>query len=347
MDYRIIVGIDQSKLTIDAALLQVSKPAQLITEQFENNGKGFKKMIKWILTQSSCPMAEVLICTEHTGLYSYPLCVFCKEHQIALWMESALQIKKSLGVQRGKNDQVDAKRIAQYAFIHRHEVKLFELPAESLLALKQLLAYRERLIESRKSFQTPMKELKEFNADLSGMIVKETNSLVKTIDRKIEKVNQEMMQLVKEDEILNKQYQLITSVPGIGDITAIYLLVYTGGFSRFSNWKQFACFCGIAPFDYKSGTSIKGKTRVSHLANKKLKSILTMCVLGMIKTDNELKQYYDRRKAEGKHSMSIINVLRNKLVSRVFAVVRRGTAYIPVAAYHQEALGELPGIVYG
>jgi transposase len=248
-------------------------------------------------------------------------------------VESALQIKKSLGVQRGKNDQVDAKRIAQYAFIHRHEVKLFELATESLLALKQLLAYRERLVESRKSFQTPMKELKEFNADLSGKIIKETNSLLKTIDRKIEKVNAEMLELVKQDDTLNKQYRLITTVPGIGEITAIYLLVYTGGFSRFSSWKQFACFCGIAPFDYKSGTSIKGKTRVSHLANKKLKSILTMCALGMIKTDNELKQYYERRKADGKNSMSVINVLRNKLVSRVFAVVERGTAYLSTAEY--------------
>ena len=79
-------------------------------------------------------------------MYSYPLCVFCQEQEIALWMESALQIKKSLGIQRGKNDRTDAKRIAQYAFAQRHRVKLHQLPAKSLLALKQLLAYRERLV---------------------------------------------------------------------------------------------------------------------------------------------------------------------------------------------------------
>lgn len=337
MGYKIFLGIDQSKLTIDVALLQEKSPDKLVSEQFENNSKGFVKMYRWIQKQAVCAWQEILICTEHTGLYSYPLCVFCQEQGIALWLESALQIKQSLGIQRGKNDKADAKRIAQYAFVQRHRVKLFKMPAKTLLALKQLLSYRERLIESRKSFLTPQKELKEFHADFSGIIIKETLSLLKAIDKKIVKVNEQMLQLIKQDQELNKQYQLVTSIPGIGDVTALYLLVYTGAFSRFESYKQFACYCGIAPFDFKSGTSIKGKTRVSHLANKKLKSILTMCAIGVIKNDSELKQYYNRRKAEGKHSMSVINVVRNKLVSRAFAVIYRGTAYVPVEEFNRAA----------
>jgi len=333
MDYNVIVGIDQSKLTIDAALLMVSNHEQKVTEQFENNAKGFKRMLLWIEKQSSCSLQEVLLCTEHTGLYSYPLSVFCQQHQLSLWLENALQIKQSLGIQRGKNDRADARRIAQYAFTHRHRAKLYAMPAKTLLALKQLLAYRERLVESRKSFKTAQGELKEFKADLSGLVIKETESLLKTIDRKIEKVNQSMLQLVKEDAPLYKQYQLITTIPAIGNITALYLLVYTDGFSRFDTWKQFACYCGVAPFDHQSGTSIKRRTRVSNLANKKLKSLLTMCALVMIKNHPEFKRYYERRKAEGKHSMSVINVLRNKLISRVFAVMKRGTAYIPYEQY--------------
>jgi transposase len=338
MEYKIFAGIDQSKLTIDVALLNAAKPGQLVTEKFENNPKGFKMMMKWIKKNSMCSMQEVLICSEHTGLYSYPLSVFCQEQQLALWMESALQIKKSLGIQRGKNDRTDAKRIAQYAFAQRHKVKLFQLPAKTLMALKQLLAYRERLVESRKSFQTAKGELKKFKADLSGgLVIKESESLLKTIDHKIKTVNENMLQLVMDDAALSKQYELIITVPGVGPITAIYLLVYTAGFSRFDSWKQFACYCGVAPFDFTSGTSIKGKTRVSHLANKKLKSILTLCALGMIKNDSEIKQYYERRKAEGKNSMSVINVIRNKIISRVFAVVHRGSVYVPAIEFNKAA----------
>src|SRR5207249_8492402 len=123
-----------------------------------------------------------------------------------------------------KNDRTDAKRIAQYAFTHRQGVQLHTLPDKALLALKQLLAYRERLVESRKSFQIPAGELKEFKADLSGLVIKESDSLLKTIDRKIEKVNGAMLELVKADTLLSKQYELITTVPGIGTITAIYFL---------------------------------------------------------------------------------------------------------------------------
>src|SRR5579859_4755992 len=226
MEYKVIVGIDQSKLSIDAALLLTSKSEQLITEQFENNEKGFKQMTRWIQKQSLCSLAEVLICSEQTGLYSYPLSVFCHENHLALWMENALQIKQSLGIQRGKNDRTDAKRIAQYACTHRHQVKLQAMPAKALLTLKQLLAYRERLIESRKSFQIPKGELKEFKADLSGLIIKDTDSLLKVMDRKIEKVNEAMLELIKDDSTLGKQYELITTVPGIGSITAIYFIVY-------------------------------------------------------------------------------------------------------------------------
>jgi transposase len=337
MEYKVIVGIDQSKLTIDVALMRVSNPAQMVTEKFENNHKGLNRMLKWVLKQSLCSPAEILICTENTGLYSYPLCVFCQEQGLALWLESALQIKQSLGIQRGKNDRIDARRIAQYAFAHRHKVTLYTLPAKTLLALKQLIAYRERLVESRKSFLVPQKELKEFKADLSGVVIKETQSLLKTLDKKIEKATEKMVELVKADDELSKQHQLITSVPGIGNIVALYLLVYTGGFSRFNTWRQFACYCGVAPFEYSSGTSIKGKTRVSHLANKKIKSLLTMCALSLIRKDNEYKQYYERRKAEGKHSMSVINVIRNKMISRVFAVVRRGSMYVPTAEFNQAA----------
>jgi transposase len=187
MNYEVIVGIDQSKLTIDVALLLTGKSEQLVTEQFKNNEKGFRQMTKWIQKQSMCSLSQVLICTEQTGLYSYPLSVFCQENKLALWMENALQIKQSLGIQRGKNDRTDAKRIAQYAFTHHHGVKLYTMPAKALLALKQLMAYRERLIESRKSFQIPKNELKEFKADLSGLIIKDSDSLLKVIDRKIER----------------------------------------------------------------------------------------------------------------------------------------------------------------
>ena len=108
------------------------------------------------------------------------------------------------------------------------------------------------------------------------------------------------------------------------------MLVHTHTFTAFKDARQFACYCGIAPFEYASGTSIKGKTKVSHLANKKLKSLLNMAALNAVRFDSELKAYYERRVKEGKNKMCVLNIIRNKLVSRVFAVVKRGTPYVDV-----------------
>ena len=129
---------------------------------------------------------------------------------------------------------------------------------------------------------------------------------------------------------MQKKFEIAKSVHGVGKQTALFVLVYTNGFTLFDEWRKFACYCGLAPFEHTSCISIRGKTRVSHLANKKLKSLLTMCALNTIKKENEFKIYYDRRIAEGKSAMSTINILRNKIVSRIFAAVKRGTPYQPV-----------------
>lgn len=159
-------------------------------------------------------------------------------------------------------------------------------------------------------------------------LIAKQSLLMQMLKQKIELINQQLSQLVEQDKDLKEKYSLVTSVYGVGKQTALFILVYTNGFTAFSHWKKFACYCGIAPFRVASGTSIRGKTRISSLGNKKLKSLLTMCALNTIKKDDELKRYYDRRIAEGKNAMSTINVLRNKLLSRIFAVVNRGTPYL-------------------
>ena len=92
--------------------------------------------------------------------------------------------------------------------------------------------------------------------------------------------------------------------------------------------KKFACYAGIAPFEYASGTSVKGRTRVHPCANKQLKSLLNMAAMNAIKINGEYKQYYKRRQQEGKNNMSTLNIIRNKILARIFAVVKRQTPYV-------------------
>ena len=132
---------------------------------------------------------------------------------------------------------------------------------------------------------------------------------------------------MKDDEDLHKQYKLAISVKCVGFVAASYLLVYTHGFTRFDTAKQLASYAGIAPFEYSSGTSIRGRTKVHPMANKKLKTILHMCAVSSVRHNPEMKAYFERKVDEGKNKMLVLNAVRNKIVGRVFSCVKKERMY--------------------
>jgi len=334
MNYKGFVGIDISKNTLDVVVIAEGKRTGE-HQQFSNNLKGFKSLLKWSVKVIKCKQDELLFCMEHTGVYTYQLSCFLSENELSFCLENPLQIKRSMGISRIKNDKADAQLIARYAMIHHEDLKLYDLPLKIIFKLRHMLAYRERLIKSRHTINIASKELsKHTEKEDCEFISKESKSLVKVLSKRIEKIDAEIKQLIESEESLKKNYDLIISVGGVGKVTARHLLVLTNNFSSFSNSREFACYSGIAPFEHSSGTSIKGRTKISHLANKKMKSLLNLGACTAILHDKELKNYYQRKIKEGKAPMSVINVVRNKIVSRVFAVVKRGTPYVSIANYN-------------
>jgi transposase len=317
------VGTDVSKATLD-----VYDYLHGISLQVANNKMGYKHLLKW-LKQHHVTLEEVVICFEHTGIYSLPLAVFLSEHKISFCIVSGLEIKRSLGINRGKSDKKDAKAIARYAYLRRGELKLYHLPSRQLLELKSLLSLREKMIKDRKGYQNTLGEMQTMlKVGKKDFLYLAQAHLIKELTNQIKKVEKQMKELIEQDEQLAKMYRLITSVKGVGLILGVNFLVYTGGFTLFDDWRKFACYSGIAPFEYQSGSSIKSKKKISHLANKNLKALLSNAACCCIQSSNELKQYYQKRLSEGKSKMSTQNIIRNKIVARVFAVIKRGTPFV-------------------
>ena len=145
----------------------------------------------------------------------------------------------------------------------------------------------------------------------------------------IEEIEHQVEEIIQQDEELNTLYQLLQTIVGIGPVIALMLIVYTEGFSRFDTWRKFASYIGIAPFEHLSGSSIKGKTKVSRLAYRELKGKLYMGATKAIDTDPQLKAYYNRKKnVENKHHLKVMNAVMNKLIARAFAVAKRKTPYV-------------------
>jgi len=328
MKKNVVIGIDFSKLTLDVTFFNTNNPEEKQYQQFENTKKGCVQIIKWVKrTFKDC--SDWLVCGEFTGIYSMTSAMVFNEKGIDLWLENPRQIKLSSGISREKNDKVDSNQIALYADRFMDRAKPYKTNNKALLKVRELVSYKDRLTKIRSQLSVPAKELKRVHKDWeeADYILDNSKEMIKQIDKQIKDIEHKMLFLLKSDPDLNRLYKLINSVVGVGMQTSIYLLIHTWGFTSFDTPRQLACYCGIAPFTKRSGTSIKGKSQVSHIANKKLKTLLHMCALNAIRYDPNIKAYYERKIQEGKHRMNVLNNVRNKLVYRIWAVVSSGQEY--------------------
>lgn len=329
MNFKNFIGIDISKKTFDLALIKDNSADKMTTAKFPNDYKGIVALEEFIRKQGIVKN-ETIFCLEHTGLYCRILSYYLTENQYAVWIEMPVQIIRSLGVQRGKNDTLDAKRIATYAFTFKDKIRLWQPPRQEVQKIHDLLSLRERLIESRKSILMPIDEFETAGLnDVAATLRKHCKKSIEALEKEIEQIEKELDKIIDKDTNLKNKYKLAKSVPGIGKITALALLYYTNEFTLFSSAKQLACYCGVAPFTRESGTSVRGKPRVSNFANKALKRLLHMAAMAAISSDRELKSYYERKVAEGKNKMLVLNAIRNKILHRLCAVIRRDTPFNP------------------
>ncbi len=324
----LFIGIDISKALLDVCVIS---PSETITDhyhQFCNNSTGFIQLMKWLKQKSEAVVVEDWrVCMENTGIYSLELNCFLHEQGIWQSMENALQIKRSMGVVRGKTEKADCKTIALYAYRFYDRLKPYVLPGETLLRLRALFSQRERLVSIHSQLLVANQSMKGYARELVKDIQNQNEILLKNLAGEIKAIDKSLKECLQEDRELRNKAKLIQSVPGIGQQTAAYLLIVSRGMKSFATAREFACYSGCAPFEHSSGTSVRGKTKVHYIANRKMKMLLHMAALNAITFNDELKTYYQRKVAEGKNPMSVLNAVRFKLICRIFSVIKRNEEY--------------------
>jgi transposase len=319
--FKHFIGIDVSKEYFDAVIILHGKKEATTHSQFPNSYKGIKSFCKWVKTVGALPQ-ETLVCLEHTGIYGRLIIKYLTAFKFHLWVEMAIRIQRSNGVQRGKNDKIDAERIALYAFKNQETARIYEVPSELIDKIRALLTLREKLTKSKVALKKTSNEMKHFQGSVCLLVEKHQKNTLKAIKSDLKCIEIELNAYIKEDENIKKIYSQTTSVKGVGKITALYLICFTNQFKMYSTPRQLACYVGVAPFEHSSGKSIRGKSKVHFMANKKLKKQLHMCAMSAIVHDLELKEYYQRKVDEGKNKMLVINNVRNKLVHRICSCIR-------------------------
>lgn len=320
--WEFIIGVDVSRNTLD-----VYCPQRKEYLKIQNGTEGFRALLKW------CKMNEInitnsIVVMEYTGGYEYKLIQFCEARKVLFLRLPGLAIKRSLGITRGKNDRIDAMRIAQYAEEKQKTLTASKPLDHTIIALKELLSFRKRVVRELAGYKATLTERRHIYPDREqDFIIQQLEHKLEENEKSINQIEAALMKIVKTNPSIKTNYELLTSIKGIGMVNALSTIAYTENFSSFDNARSYAVYVGVIPFDYSSGTSIRGRKKVSHLANKELKQDLTQAAKSAMLHDKELKEYADKKLKEKEWGI-VLNNIKFKLILRMFAVVKRQTKYV-------------------
>ena len=252
---KFIIGIDVSKESLDYCLVETSTGSVCCEFQSKNTINSIQETLKKKQKEHSIDASELLLCAEYTGQYTYPLCCVCEDMKMGLWLENPAQIKYRSGVQRGKNDKLDARKIAFYAIRFIDDARLFSISERSIEALKQLISERDLYVVDRGKYQGQLRDQEHFmNKSDYLSKSKRLKRLIEELDCVIKEIEEQIKSIIDKDPELRNLHKLLCSIDGVGDKTETKMIVVTNAFKDFNNPRKFCCHAGVAPFSYESGS---------------------------------------------------------------------------------------------
>ncbi|NRR93585.1 IS110 family transposase, partial [Winogradskyella undariae] len=304
-------GLDISHLVFDVT------DSQGNYYQFKNSISGFKKFVKLLDVNSHCVM-------EATGYYHYQLAYYLQEEGIKVSVENPLAVKRfiQMKLSKIKTDKSDSKLICEYA--EHVELKLWKGNSKHQLECLQMT----RLLSVYTKQSTMLKNKLHGEAVLgnpSKAVVSSLKRNLKQVQKEMKTMEDKLLVLVKaaHQEVLTR----LKSIPGIGPKTALMLVVLTDGFDRFTSGSELCSYAGLTPVIRQSGSSVKGRPRISKIGNQKLRNLLFMCSFNACKYNHACKAIYERLVSKGKSKKLALIAVCNKLLKQAFAIAKSGLTY--------------------
>jgi transposase len=326
MTKQVYWGIDIGKFAIDVSVESCGQ--ELFAFKVENSPSKIRMAFSHYMRKLDLTWEDSTFCMENTGLYTSFLLRFLCSNSAVVYVVNPHHLQKSMGLARGKSDKIDARRIARFIAKNHDELHCYERPEEDILALKNLQTKRKMYLKQIKQLNDSSKHLKEFaNHKSLNVVTRAESTIIKQLRKALKEVEIEINRIINANAELKSACKLISTVPGVGPVLKVALAIATNGFKRMMDPKKLGCYCGVVPFEHSSGTSIRGRSRLSPMADKYLKTILQMASMRAVRLDGDLKDYYLRKVGAGKNKMLVLNAVRNKIIGRVCAVLRHQREY--------------------
>lgn len=309
--YNEIFGIDISKAVFDC---YGSVQGHL---QFKNDEKGFKKFLK-VLSPDS------LVVMEATGYYHYRLAQYLYNNQVVVSVVNPLSIKRFIQMKlaKVKTDKSDAKAICDYGLTQ--EVPLYNAVTDTQSECLQLFRLMDNQLKMRTATKNKIHGEKVLGIP-SKFVYRSLTKTKKHLEKEIKGIEDKLLSLVKQDH--QKQLTLLQSIPGIGMKTALFLIVVTDGFKKFETASQLCSYVGITPTIRESGSSVRGRARISKVGNKKLRNLLFLCAFSAYKHNKACREIFERITNKGKSKKLALIAVSNKLLKQAFAIAKSGNPY--------------------
>lgn len=311
-------GIDVSKKFFDVCVVTGTMQQQV--RKFSYNEEGLKALNEYLVGQQK----KVHCVMEVTGVYYLRLAMYLHGKGHAVSVVNPLVIKRfsQMRLIRTKTDKTDAVMIANYA--KAENPQLWEPPVAYVIKLQQLEALSDQLQKQRTAL---LCQREAFSS--TQMMDKEIGLLMKNnithLEKQLQKITERMESIIAahHQQMLNN----IGSIPGIGKKTAIVLIVLSGGFKKFSNYRQLSAYIGLSPRIYESGSSVKGKARICKMGMSRIRALLYVCAWSAKRCNKACKDLYDRLVEKGKSKRLALIAVANKLVKQVFAIATSNQPY--------------------
>lgn len=322
------VGIDISKDSFTCCVCKRDDEMTLIfseVSEFKNEKTGFNRFVKWVRkqTEKGIPVNYVM---EATGVYYEPLAYHLNNIKQVIHVALPSKVKhyfKSLNV-KTKTDINDARIIARFG--SERKLSKWKPPSPIYLSLRDLTRMYEQLQVQKTAF-TNMLHSKNYSNEVNKFVLKSNKSIISSIEKQLKKCELEIRKLVVSEDCLAEKVRKLATIKGVGFMTVVVIVSETLGFEQFYNLKQVASFAGYDVIERQSGTSIKGKSRISKKGNRHIRRALHFPALIAKRYNKNLQKTFNRIQERTPHKMIGYVALQRKLLTLMYVLWKNDTEY--------------------
>ena len=314
------LGIDVAKVKLDCELLNTST-GKVKAKVVPNTADGFRKLLDWLRKHDA---ASAHLIMEPTGVYHESAAFFFSDAGLAISLVNPAQLRKfaqGIGV-KTKTDKADAKVLARYGETQKPEV--WQPPPLSVRTLKALLARRDAVADDLLREKNRQEKLEA--TETPQLVTESVQSSIKFLEDELKRLQKCIDDLIDDDPDLREKKELLTSIPGVGDRVSDHMTALLAG-RDFATAEQLAAYLGLVPVHWESGSSVRGRPRMSKAGPAHLRKLLYMPAVVAIQRNAHVKALYERLLERGKSKMAAIGAAMRKIAHLCFGVVKTGRAY--------------------